>query len=280
MITITIGTNGRFGNQMFQYASLMGIADKQNCLHGINYRFGSSHTWKEFPDDRELNLYTLVLPKAFHLSALHCEEKFQVIHEHNNFHFVPSFFNTGDDVHLHGYFQTEKYFKHIESKVRSEFTFKKEIVDAAKEYLKDKQFNETVSIHVRRGDYLQLTHHGACDLSYYIKALQHFTDKQYNFIIVTDDIEWAKANLKNINNVIFVSNNSGKYSYIDMRLMSLCNHNIIANSSFSWWSAWLNSNPNKNVIAPVDWFSKSYSKSKNILTTDLIPEGWILLDNN
>ncbi len=270
MITITIGTNGRFGNQMFQYASLMGIADKQNCLYGINYKFGSGHTWNEFPDDRELNLYTLVLPKAFHLSALHCEEKYNVINEYSHFHFNPDFFNTGDDVHLHGYFQTEKYFKHIESKVRSEFTFKKEIVDAAKDYLKDKQFNETVALHVRRGDYLQLAHHGACDLSYYIKALEHFTDKQYNFVIMTDDIEWAKSTFVGSNN-FFISETHNQF--VDMCIMTLCNHNIIANSTFSWWGAWLNTSPNKKVIAPSRWFGPGVPLN----TKDLYLSDWIII---
>jgi hypothetical protein len=271
MITITVGTNGRLGNQMFQYASLMGIADKQNCLHGINYKFGSSHTWKDFPDDTELNLNTLVLPKAFHLSALHCEEKFRIINENNHFHFNPDFFNTGDDVHLYGYFQTDKYFRHIESRVRSEFTFKKEIVDVANDYLKDKRSNDTVSIHVRRGDYLQFDHHGVCDLSYYIKALEQFTDKNYNFIVMTDDIEWAKSTFSGNDN-FFIS--ESKNQFIDMCTMTLCNHNIIANSTFSWWGAWLNQNINKKVIAPHKWFGKPLA---HLNTYDLIPANWIRL---
>lgn len=145
MITITIGTNGRFGNQMFQYASLMGIADKQNCLYGINYNNGNKIPWHDFTDDEQINKNTLVLPKAFHLSALHCDRKYPILNEgYTNFHFVPDFFNTGDDIHLHGYFQTEKYFKHIESTVRAEFTFKPDIVNAAKNFIKDKQDYETV----------------------------------------------------------------------------------------------------------------------------------------
>lgn len=268
MITITIGTNGRFGNQMFQYASLMGIADKQNCLYGINYNNGNKIPWHDFTDDEQINKNTLVLPKAFHLSALHCDRKYPILNEgYTNFHFVPDFFNTGDDIHLHGYFQTEKYFKHIESTVRAEFTFKPDIVNAAKNFIKDKQDYETVAIHVRRGDYLQFKHHGTCDLSYYTQALNHFTDKSYNFIVVTDDIEWAKSTFEGSGN-FYIS--ESRNQFIDMCIMTLCNHCIIANSTFSWWGAWLNTTSNKKVIAPSRWFGKDVILN----TKDLYIPSW------
>jgi len=271
MITITIGTNGRFGNQMFQYASLMGIATKQNCLYGINYYNGNKISWNDFTDDEEINKNTLVLTKPFQLSALHCEEKYNIINEgYSNYHFVPEFFNTGDNVHLHGYFQTEKYFKHIESTIRSEFTFRPEIINTAKSYLKDKQEYETVAIHVRRGDYLKYKHHGACDLNYYTNALSHFTDKSYNFIVVSDDIEWAKSTFVGSDN-FFISESHNQF--VDMCLMTLCNHNIIANSTFSWWGAWLNVNTNKKVIAPSRWFGPNVPLN----TKDLYVPGWIVI---
>jgi len=271
MITITIGTNGRFGNQMFQYASLMGIATKQNCLYGIDYTVGNKIPWNHFTDDEKINKDTLVLPKSFNLSALHCVEKYKILHEgYENYHFDPKFFNIGDDIHLHGYFQTEKYFKHIESSVRSEFSFKPDIVEDASSYLKDKQSHETVSIHVRRGDYLTLKHHGSCDLSYYSSALSHFTDKSYNFIVVTDDINWAKSTFVGSDN-FYIS--ESRNQFIDMCIMTLCNHNIIANSTFSWWGAWLNTSPNKKVIAPSRWFGPNVPLN----TKDLYVPGWIII---
>lgn len=270
MITITIGTNGRFGNQMFQYASLMGIADKQNCLYGIDYCKGNKIPWNDFTDDETINKNTLVLTKSFNLSALNCTEKYKTVYEHDHFHFNPNFFNVGDDVHLHGYFQSEKYFKHIESAIRSEFTFRPEIIAAAKSYLQDKQSHETVSIHVRRGDYVILSHHGTCDLGYYTAALNHFNDKSYNFIIVSDDIEWAKSTFVGSDN-FFVS--ESRNQFIDMCLMTLCNHNIIANSTFSWWGSWLNANPNKKVIAPSRWFGPNVTLN----TKDLYVPGWIVI---
>lgn len=270
MITITIGTNGRFGNQMFQYASLMGIADKQNCLYGVDYTMGNQIPWNQFTDDEFVNKNTFVLPKAFQLSGLHCKQRYPILDENKHFHFNPAFFNTGDDIHLHGYFQTEKYFKHVEKSIRSEFTFRPDIITVAKSYLKDKQEYETVSIHVRRGDYLQFKHHGTCDLTYYSNALQHFTDKSYNFIIVTDDVEWAKSTFEGAGN-FYIS--ECRNQFVDMCIMTLCNHNIIANSTFSWWGAWLNQTSNKKVIAPSKWFGPDVTLN----TKDLYISDWIII---
>lgn len=270
MITITIGTNGRFGNQMFQYASLMGIADKQNCLYGIDYSGGNQIPWNEFTDNEIVNKETFVLPKSFQLSALQCNEKYRMVHEGQHFHFNQDLFKIGDDVHLHGYFQTEKYFKHIESKVRSEFTFKPDIVNTVNDYLKNKQSYETVSIHVRRGDYVHLSHHGTCDLKYYTNALSYFTDKSYNFIVVSDDIDWAKSTFSGSDN-FFVS--ESRNQFVDMCIMTQCNHNIIANSTFSWWGAWLNTNPNKKVISPSRWFGPNVPLD----TKDLYVPDWIVI---
>jgi len=270
MITITIGTNGRLGNQMFQYASLMGIADKQNLIYGVDYFKGSSESWDKFPDDILINQNTFVLPKAFQLSALQCDEKYKIKNE-TTFHFDSNMFDIDDDIQLHGYFQTEKYFKHIESKVRSEFTFRPDIIKCSHDYLKDKINYETVAIHVRRGDYLLYPHHGTCDLRYYTSALEQFTDKNYNFIVMTDDIEWAKSTFSGNDN-FFIS--ESKNQFIDMCIMTICNHNIIANSTFSWWGAWLNKNTNKKVIAPHKWFGGSLD---HLNTNDLMPEKWIRL---
>ena len=269
MITITIGSNGRFGNQMFQYASLMGIADKQNCLYGIDYSKGNKIPWDSFTNDETINKNTLVLTKSFNLSALNCSEPYKIKNE-PSFHFDPTMFNIGDNIQLHGYFQTEKYFKHIESKVKSEFTFRQDIVNTVNDYLKNKQSHETVSIHVRRGDYVHLSHHGTCDLTYYTNALSHFTDKSYNFIVVSDDIDWAKSTFSGSDN-FFVS--ESRNQFVDMCIMTQCNHNIIANSTFSWWGAWLNANPNKKVISPSRWFGPNVPLD----TKDLYVPDWIVI---
>lgn len=133
----------------------------------------------------------------------------------------------------------------------------------------------SVSLHIRRGDYItsKITNkfHGTCCLGYYKKAMKLINKKVKNpkYFVFSDDIYWVKKNLE-IKNAFYVDDNVGDKSYIDMQLMSMCKHNIIANSSFSWWAAWLNNNPNKIVIAPKKWFN-----DPGMDTTDLISEEWI-----
>lgn len=133
-----------------------------------------------------------------------------------------------------------------------------------------------VSLHVRRGDYVSnLTinqFHGTCSLEYYNQAIAQIAKKVEtpHFFVFSDDPEWVKSNLKIDYSITIVDHNNADKNYEDIRLMSLCKHHIIANSSFSWWGAWLCRNPNKIVIAPLKWFN-----DKSINTTDLIPDGWI-----
>lgn len=275
MITIEIGQNGRLGNQMFQYASLMGIAKKQNLDYAIDYSKGNDIPWNQFTDDELINKNCLTIDKPFNLSVKNLPVDFkydQLLSEgEQNFHFQEKFFNTGDNIKLHGYFQTPKYFSHCVDEIRKEYTFKPDIVDAATNLLKEKQNYETVSVHFRRGDYVHLSHHGICSLDYYSRAFNEFSDKSYYFVIITDDIQWAKQTCSGASN-FFIS--ESKNQFIDLCLMSLCNHNIIANSSFSWWGSWLNKNKNKRVVAPARWFGGHLS---SLNTKDLYQPNWIVI---
>ena len=128
----------------------------------------------------------------------------------------------------------------------------------------------SVSLHVRRGDYVKLQHiHGLCDLDYYAHAIRFITEHLTNphFFIFSDDIQWVTNNLKIGFSHTFVDINHGHDSAWDMWLMANCKHNIIANSSFSWWGAWLNQNPNKIVVAPAQWFADGQQ-------TDIISDDW------
>jgi hypothetical protein len=137
--------------------------------------------------------------------------------------------------------------------------------------------SNAISLHVRRGDYVHnsntLATHGLCSLDYYQTAINYITERvaQPNFFIFSDDITWVKDNLKVDFKCRFVDHNHGTESYNDMRLMSLCQHHIIANSSFSWWAAWLNPNHKKIVIAPRQWFVNDNNVS------DLFPQNWVKL---
>lgn len=165
---------------------------------------------------------------------------------------------------LEGYFQSEKYFKHNRKKIIELFDYN---IGDKYDYLFDR---ETVSIHVRRGDYLNfLNVHPVCNLEYYKHALERFEDTQYKILVFSDDILWCKNNFNN--EFVFME---GTPDYVDLFLMSRCDHHIIANSSFSWWGAWLNQNENKKIIAPKNWFGTSNS---HLNTNDLYCDRWDIL---
>jgi hypothetical protein len=171
-----------------------------------------------------------------------------------------------ENIKINGYYQSEKYFKHNRNNILDLFS----INTPSKRYIEEKYGNilknKTCSIHVRRGDYLGLpNHHPSCTLSYYNEAISQIdTDK---FFVFSDDINWCKENFIG-DKFIFIGGND---DYIDLWLMSLCDNNIIANSSFSWWGAWLNQNPTKKVIVPNKWFGPAVKHN----TKDLIPKTWI-----
>ena len=148
-----------------------------------------------------------------------------------------------------------------------------------KKYLHKILNSNSISIHVRRGDYLTniaaFNVHGVCSSSYYIHAISHLKSlmKNLEFFVFSDDVVYSKLIFKGLRNITYIENNIAEHSYLDMALMSACKHNVIANSTFSWWAAWLNKNQNKVVIAPSKWF-----KTSKYSTTDLFPSDWILID--
>lgn len=272
MITFDkIGYMGRLGNQLFQYATLMGVANKTGYEFGIPIKRNlqinpkgcyDKHTNKWIP-------YKFDLADCFNLSVNDSSDinnsvtYKETMHEFNN-----DIFNIEDGTNLEGYFQTEKYFKHIELNVRNEFTFKDEIINDCLSIKKN--YTNIVSIHFRRGDYLgDVDRFPPLELEYYQTAINLFDDKEYTFFIFSDDIEWCKGVFGNDEKIVYIE---GYNQFVDMCLMSMCNHNIIANSTFSWWGAWLNSNPNKKVVGPSKWFGPGLS---HLNTKDVIPENWI-----
>lgn len=181
------------------------------------------------------------------------------------------------NCYLSGYWQSEKYFLDYAKQIRKDFTFMRSMNVKNTRLVNQISQENAVSLHVRRGDYVNnpktTATHGVCSLDYYRDAISYIADNvsQPKFYIFSDDMDWVKSNLKMEFSHQYVDYNKGAESYNDMRLMSLCKHNIIANSSFSWWGAWLNGNPHKIVIAPKNWFSVSSD------TTDLIPNSWVRL---
>ncbi len=193
------------------------------------------------------------------------------------FNYWSDFFNLTGDCYLYGYWQSEQYFKAVEFVIRQDFTFREPLKEHNAELALEMATVQAVSLHVRRGDYVNnpKNHNimSVCDLEYYRLAINYiaFHVEQPVFYFFSDDMAWVKQNLPMEFPCVYIEHNGGAESYRDMQLMSLCRHHVIANSSFSWWGAWLNPNPEKIVIAPRKWFANG----TNI--KDLIPAGWITL---
>ena len=185
-------------------------------------------------------------------------------------------------LYLRGFFQTYKYYSVYEEIVRDFFKFPDNKLDPEnRKTLAEIEETKSVAVHIRRGDYVRdkITNkiHGVCSLEYYQKAIEKMKemDNQMVFYFFSDDMDWVKTKFGSLEGEKkFITKNDGDNSWKDMMLMSSCDHNIIANSSFSWWAAWLNSNKSKMVIAPKRWFK---DPDKEQFTSDLIPKEWIRL---
>ena len=278
-----IGTMGRLGNQMFQYAALKGIAAHKGYEYTIP------------PENSKIQIDNYGLLEAFELSTnknIGWLNAGNSIVQERSFDFNQDLFDTfPDGSGLYGFFQSEKYFKHIEDDIRKDFTFKKDWLDPCEGFRKDLG-EEVIFLHVRRGDpnladkrgfkwaYTQCSsQHPPQPLQYYEKALKEFDDDM-PVIVFSDSIDWVKEQDIFKPDRFMISEQTEKYSdgalvpYIDLCLMTLCNHAIIANSSMSWWGAWLIQNKNKKVIAPKMWFGPAYADKDTI---DLYYPNWIIL---
>jgi len=260
-----LGRMGRLCNQMFQYAALRGLSTNNGAEICIPY-------YQDAVDDGIGNMLRTELFDSFNLkvkTGLLNNGHAPVVKE-RFFHFDQELFDhCPDHVSLQGYFQTEKYFKHIEHQIRAEFTFLEEILEPCKGMIGS--IDNPIALHIRRGDYvINSENHFNLPLAYYEAALKHFDDDR-NVIIFSDDSKWCHEQSLFADDRFIISDNED--NRMDLCLMSLCSDFIIANSTYSWWGAWLSSNKNKKVIAPVQWFGKTgYTKDHD--TKDLIPETW------
>lgn len=195
-----------------------------------------------------------------------------------HFHYWPAIHHAPGECYLVGYWQSPKYFQRHASVVRTDFTFTTPLTNINAELSEHITHVNAVSMHVRRGDYVSSPHnvakHGVCSLDYYKAAIHYIAEhvEAPYYFVFSDDMDWVRANLNINGHVCYVIHNRGPESYNDMRLMSLCRHHIIANSSFSWWGAWLNPSTAKIVVAPKRWFNEYPAN-----TGDLFPEEWVTL---
>lgn len=261
---------GGLGNQMFQYALYKSLQNKypdvQADLQGYtNYSLHNGFELENIFDLKmnkvspfKSNLYYSKkwgyrkLRRLFGLKNTYITEK-------TLFSFDESILNNPKTTYYWGYWQNFNYFNDIASEIKKDFQFIAPSEKENKQVLDQIKLKNSVSIHIRRGDYLNdLLLGGLCGLDYYKQAIDYIQSSvaSPSFFIFSDDIAWCTENL-NLDDCTFISWNTGLSSYIDMQLMSACKHNIIANSSFSWWAAWLNPNPTKIVIGPKKWINDS-----------------------
>jgi hypothetical protein len=246
---------GGLGNQMFQYAygRSWSIKNKKALKYYFIHNYGDANRCYELGIFNINGLFPELLRK------------------------VEIFLNVKFFDVVSGYWQGEKFFINNKNTIRRDFQFIKLMDRKNINILEEINKVNSVSVHVRRGDYISdkktNEFHGVCTLRYYNNAIKKIkqTIKSPKFFVFSDDSEWVKNNLK-IDNATYVNWNNGDNSYKDMQLMSHCKHNIIANSSFSWWGAWLNTSPGKIVIAPKKWFINDEAQKKS---KDLIPKEWI-----
>lgn len=302
---VIVRLSGGIGNQMFQYSTARSFAyhKKAQLKADITaYSNTSKDTKRKFvvnilntnitiaekkdiavfisPDNLKEKLIHLLINADTNttigkiLYKLGATMTNYIIIRQPHFNYYNIFEHKKKHTYLVGDWQSEKYFKSIERIIRKEFKLKLRYEDTRQDIIKLIISQQSVSIHVRRGDYKNKTNSAiyySCLIDYYTNALNIIKEKypDISVFVFSDDISWTKKKLKPQSPVLFIEKHKINEAY-DLLLMSKCKHNIIANSTFSWWAAWLNSNPEKIVIAPDKWF-----KNDKINTDDLYPEGWI-----
>lgn len=268
---------GGLGNQMFQYAFYrrLQLDGKDVALDISGFRNYSLHNGFELTNIFNVSINIADESANFRRVWSKICRKLRLptqnIQRDFNYDFKFCKFANNKTRYLQGYWHSEKYFGAYANIIRDDFRFL-DMDNDNKLYAAQIQQTDAVSLHIRMGDYVNHPLHGGiCTLEYYQQAIDLIKVKVASpvFFVFSNNIEWCKQNL-DITNVVYVTGNTGKDSYRDMQLMSLCKHNIIANSSFSWWGAWLNNNPDKVVIAPLKWFN-----DESISTCDLLPESWV-----
>ncbi len=296
---IVVKLLGGLGNQLFQYAAGRSLAAK----HGVELLMDMDF-FKEGQDKIFAEAYGMPV-RPFELDKLYCRIKtasperiYRIVnrsrfsklvdkimaypryHLQENQAFPPVAPGRKIDIYLDGYWQSENYFLDIEKIIREEFRFRGPFNTGTEQLAAEIRKNEhAVSVHIRRGDYLaseaMKNWLGVCSVEYYQKAFEHIGKRIGNpfYYVFSDDLDWVNENIVGNNtHMRAVGHNRGNDSWQDMYLMSLCKHHVIANSSFSWWGAWLDPNPGKIVVAPEKWFVEAslHNQVKNIVPSDWV----------
>jgi hypothetical protein len=260
MDTVSTKLMGGLGNYMFQIATAFALSLRDNKKF-ICETYDTQVPQKPVQHYNNNLLRKIEFTQEYIPHTPHGESSFA-------FSEIP---NIQGNIRLYGYFQSEKYFQKYRSEILDLFDTDEETKDKINQKYSSVLAKNPTSLHVRRGDYVWLSdYHYNQGVDYY-KSATDIIGQEKLYLIFSDDIQWCKENLDFIENKILITDNT---DYEDLYLMSLCENNIIANSSFSWWAAWLNKNENKKVISPKNWFGKSNS---HLDTKDLYCDKWYVI---
>jgi hypothetical protein len=298
---IVVRLRGGLGNQLFQYAAGFSLAKHVGVPLKLDLYTYTKHKYRKY-ELHHFNIEEQLATRAevhrftgpnFLVRFLNKRENYlrcPGVFAQPHYHFYEDFLNLPAPLYLSGYWQSEKYFLPIASDIRKMYMLKQPL-DARNAALADEMAGtESVAVHVRLGDYVSNVQYqsffGTLDTAYYRSAIAYLMQQRDNlrFFVFSDSVAKAKSIFADLPKATFVDHNQRGEAHKDLFLMSQCRHNIIANSTFSWWGAWLNANPHKVVVAPQRWFARAFNTQtlpvypvRLYNTKDLIPTSWIRL---
>ncbi len=285
---------GGLGNQLFQYAAArqLSLILEQEIYLDLNF-FDTYHNPDVFRLDRynvkykiadqndidrlkrvnatgiAAKAYRKIFKKQYYLNTgNHFDQRWLLLNDWNKL-------KNYKDIYISGYLANPEFFYNIEGLLKKEFTLNGELNEANKQMMKKIESTDAVMLHVRRGDYVNNNFFVSQPISYYLSAIQKVKEKVKNpvFFVFSDDVNWIKENIQTEDETHYCDINDGKTDYMELALMSSCKHAIIANSTFSWWGAWLINNPDKMVIVPKQWYSNPKTQVL-YLKRKIYQEGW------
>ncbi|HRJ54147.1 MAG TPA: alpha-1,2-fucosyltransferase [Candidatus Thiothrix moscowensis] len=296
MNKIVVSLQGGLGNQLFQYAAGRTIAYKNNAMLFFDLTYFTNTPEGSTPREYALTPFNL------NIEVQQCDSKYKYlpgiagkmlrkitkyfpfkkdginIHHEKKPDFDPHIINLKPPSWINGYWQSEKYFTEIAHIIRQEIGTPRALSLDSQAMLETIKQHNAICIHIRRGDYISNAtanaFHGSCDLQYYYNGISLIekAEKNTHIFVFSDEPEWVKENFSWSTPTTIVDINHSKNAHEDLWLMAACKHFVIANSSFSWWGAWLGNFPQKIVIAPKQWYTNT-----QISTKDLIPDSWVRL---
>lgn len=269
MNNLIIKLMGGTANQQFQYAYGRALSLQYNMNLILDKSFLERKDTGVTLRDYNLDIFNINPSFEYSGNCIRVNEPY--FHYNKTLSILPEI-NPNKDIYIEGYFQSYKYFEAFKTQIFKDFELKWDIPNDAKKLKEEILTSNSVCIHVRRGDYLKTSFHGVMEMDYYNKAIDIIEKSvsDIKYYIFSEDIEWCKENFTKENMIIVPMELAGDKSEGHIELMRSCKHHIIPNSSFSWWTAYMSTNENKTVIAPLKWFNDD-----KINTNDIIPEEWI-----